>query len=181
MEWIGGLIIGALCGWWLRSRLAVSELAKADWNTSLARETVNEAEDRYLGVLRRELMNLLYCGGADAVVLAFNRARTYREEMAAASKERIEAEFRILCLKYPRYADFDLLGIKHFAAYSWALRYHEYHEIEERYLDICKFLTVSKLNSGEKLIGDELDDNDADYVRKWVREGCRGGCPSSEA
>jgi hypothetical protein len=122
-----------------------SLVGTADRKTSAA----YEANDRYLEVLRREIANLISRNDPEKMIELYRRGKAQEREMSGANKSRLHAELTSLTQKYPAYEDFDKIATKHFVPYS-AEKPHwvPEDELPETYLDISKFLGLTRKRDG---------------------------------
>jgi hypothetical protein len=109
--------------------------------------SANEANDRYLEVLRRELANIV-AGDPNKMIKLYRKAKAQEREMSGANKSRVQAELAALTHKYPAYEDFDKIATKHFVPYGAETRGEAEDELQENYLDISKFLSLTRRQDG---------------------------------
>ncbi len=76
-----------------------------------------EAEERYLGGLRREIANLIVAIDPDLMTRCYDKAWDFEREIAA-NVVRAEAEEAALIAKFPQFSDFDLRHTSHTATYN---------------------------------------------------------------
>lgn len=169
IEWIAAAVVGLAVGWFLRGRIA-----KGDGQTMLAdkvalRRNVNEAEDRYLEVLRREISNMLLNIDPDLMVSTYEKGWRYQDELVEAGKERISADLKALTLKHKFFSDFDLLGTRHFIPYGDARWAASDDEIVERYLEISKMILLPRLLDMDDSSIRLFTEGEFDILRKSVR------------
>ena len=123
--------------------------------------TANDANDRYLEVLRRELANVISRESPDKLIALYRKAKAQEREMQKADKARVDAELSALTHKYPMYEDFDKIGTKHFVPYSGDALWGEQDELSDAYLDISKFMALTRIlegRSGRPIFPDDDDD-----------------------
>ncbi|SFO17649.1 hypothetical protein SAMN05216330_10291 [Bradyrhizobium sp. Ghvi] len=108
----------------------------------------DEANDRYLEVLQRELANIIARDNPDRMIALYRKAQAQEREMLKADKARVQAELAALTHKYPVYEDFDKIGTKHFVPYSGEPLWGEEGELSDAYLDISKFLILGRIQDG---------------------------------
>lgn len=168
-EWIGVGIVGVALGWFLRSRLGTSQAPAHQADTAALRRNVNEAEDRYLEVLRREIGNILIDVDPDLMVSTYEKGWRYQDEVLEAGKERISADLKSLTLKHPFFQDFDLLGTRHFVPYEDARSMSSDDDLVERYLEISKMILLSKLVDAEHQNFRLFTEEEFEVLRKTVR------------
>jgi hypothetical protein len=119
----------------------------ADRKTSAA----HEANDRYLEVLRREIANLISRDDPEKMIELYRRAKAQEREMSGSNKSRLHAELTALTQKYPVYDDFDKIATKHFVPYSAEnARWLAENELPETYLDVSKFLSLTRIRDGAR-------------------------------
>lgn len=145
IEWIAAAVIGVMAGWYLRSRIAKSDEQTMAFDKAVLQRTYNEAEDRYLEVLRREIGNILLNIDPELMVRTYEKGRRYQDELVEAGMERTSAEFKALALKHKFFSDFDLLGTRHFIPYGDARWPSSDDELVERYLDLSKMILLPQL------------------------------------
>lgn len=96
-------------------RPALSTLASTAGRKASA---ANDANDRYLEILQRELANVIARDNPDKMIALYRKARAQEREMLKADKALVQAELTALTHKYPVYEDFDKIGTKHYVPYS---------------------------------------------------------------
>jgi hypothetical protein len=139
---------------------ALNSLANTvDRKTSAA----NEANDRYLEVLRRELANIIARDDPYKMIALYGKAKVHEGEMLRADKPRVRAELTALTHEYPVYADFDKIGTKHFVPYSAD------DELPQTYLDISKFLSLTRI-LGEHSHHPAFSDDDDQIFQRCMQE-----------
>jgi hypothetical protein len=104
----------------------------------------NEANDRYLEVLQRESANIIARDDPEKMIALYRKAKAQEREMLGADKSRVQAELTVLTHKYPVYEDFDKIATKHFVPYSTETPWGA----DETYLDISKFLSLTRMLGG---------------------------------
>jgi hypothetical protein len=158
---IGALAIGVFLG--RRSqRPALNSLASTAGRKASA---ANDANDRYLEVLRRELANVIARDNPDKMIALYRKAKAQDREMLKADKPRVQAELTALTHKYPVYEDFDKVGTKHYVPYSGKPLWGEEGELSDVYLDISKFLIVTRIQVGHSQRTLFPDDDDKSFQR----------------
>ncbi len=126
-------------------RPALSALASTAGRRASA---ANDANDRYLEILRRELANIIARDNPDRMIALYQKAEAQESEMLNADKARIEAELEALTHEYPVYEDFDKIATKHFVPYSLEPAWGGREELSDAYLDISKFLIATRIRDG---------------------------------
>src|SRR5262249_4502166 len=128
---------------------AASKRAKKllGWNTEESERIRLQTETRYLDVLRRELANLIVTDDPRKMVVAYYKAREFERTMSTPPSSRVDAELNVLTERYPLYGDFDLVNLRHFVPYSDAADTSGEDAIEERYLDISKFMVLQNIRA----------------------------------
>lgn len=128
---------------------AASKRAKKllGWNTEESERIRLQTETRYLDILRRELANLIVSDDPRKMVNAYYKAWDFERTMSKAPSSRVDAELNVLTERYPLYGDFDLVNLRHFVPYSDAADTCGEDAIEERYLDISKFMTLKNIKA----------------------------------
>lgn len=116
------------------------------WRSSESERLRLDAENRYIEVLRRELANIIVSDNPSKMVSLYRKAWGFEQDMLKADAARVQAEFDVLTNRYPLYADFDLLGTRHFVPYNDAVESCEEDAVAERYLDISKFMILNNIN-----------------------------------
>ncbi|UPK02819.1 hypothetical protein [Bradyrhizobium sp. 170] len=106
-----------------------------------------ESETRYLEVLRRELANVIVSDDPAKMVAAYYKAGEFEREMSASASSRVDAELDVLTERYPIYDEFDLLNVRHFIPYSDAANGCGEDAVEERYLNISKFMILRNVKA----------------------------------
>ncbi len=129
---------------------------------------VDEAEMRYLDGLRRELANEIMSDGTDAMHRAFHKMRTYEKDLRKAGEERIDADFKALCMKYPVFQDFEPYGTMHFVAYQDARSSLDTPDLVERYSDISQMLIINAARKGTTF--EVFSDREAEQLDKAIRK-----------
>ncbi|MCA1531432.1 hypothetical protein I6F21_02525 [Bradyrhizobium sp. NBAIM03] len=143
-------------------KAALGSLARtADRKASAA----NEANDRYLEVLQRELANIIARDNPDKMIALYRKAKAQEREMLNADKARVQAELTALTHKYPAYEDFDKIGTKHFVPYSGEPLWGEEGEFSDAYLDISKFLILTRIQDSRSHRPIFPDDDDRSFQR----------------
>lgn len=168
-EWIGVGIVGVALGWFLRSRLGTSQASAHQADTAVLRRNINEAEDRYLEVLRREIGNILMNLDPDLMVSSYEKGWRCQDELVKAGKERVSADLKSLTLKHQFFSEFDLLGTRHFVPYEEARRMSSDDDLVERYLEISKMILLSKLVDPEHQNFRLFTEEEFEVLRKTVR------------
>ena len=107
--------------------------------TSLQRHA-DEAETRYLEVLRREIANMLMVSDQDRFDRLYAKAAAFEAEMARADTQRVEAEEATLIAKFRSFYDFEILGSYHMEPYAEARSYVTDDALAERYQEVCRML-----------------------------------------
>lgn len=125
----------------------------------------NDANDRYLEILQRELANVIARDNPDKMTALYRKARAQEREMLTADKARVQAELTALTHKYPVYEDFDKIGTKHYVPYSGEPLWGEEGELSDAYLDISKFLIVTRIQEGRSHRAIFPDDDDKNFQR----------------
>ena len=126
-------------------RPALGSLARtADRKASAA----NDANERYLEVLQRELANVIARDNPDKMIALYRKAKEQEREMLKSDKARVQAELTALTHKYPVYEDFDKIGTKHFVPYSAEPLWGREDALSDAYLDISKFLILTRIQDG---------------------------------
>jgi hypothetical protein len=127
-----------------------------NWRTEESTRLRLDAESRFIEVLRRELANIIVTESPDKMVALYRKAWAFEKEMQRTDSSRVQAEFGVLTERYPLYADFDLLGTRHFIPYSDPAGRTDEDAIAERYLDISKFMILENLQakSSQTIFGD---------------------------
>ncbi|MBB2868597.1 UNVERIFIED_ORG: hypothetical protein GGI63_005241 [Rhizobium esperanzae] len=163
-----GVVLGWMAcrmGWKDRTESLKSIAKQLDCN-------VDEAEMRYLEVLRREIAQEIMSDDADAMYRAFHKTRDYERELRRGDKARIDADFKSLCHKVPAFQDFDVLGTRHFVAYPDARSSLSTEDLVDNYLDITRMLIINaarKATPHEVTGGDEADQLDKAIRRRKDR------------
>lgn len=139
MEWllaIGSAVVGFLVG------LTMSKGGEAQMRAAFEKTERDriEAEVRYLYEIRRGLAQALFADDPQALLDAHATVADFQRLVRDGPKERIEAERTALALKYPRFEEFDLFGLRHFVPTD--PQQYERREIVERYVDVGKFGTI---------------------------------------
>ena len=109
--------------------------------TSLQRH-VDEAETRYLEVLRRELAKLLLESDPMLFDRTYRKARSMAEDLTRADAALFEAEEAALLQRFRSYPEFDLIGTWHVVSYLGGRRMISDDEIVDRYLEVTRMLLV---------------------------------------
>lgn len=100
---------------------------------------LDEAEVRYLEVLRRELANLIVAADPDLMIRCYEKAWNFEREIAN-NPARTHAEESALVAKFPMFSDFDLLGTRHFVPYNEGRNMISDDGLVERYHEISRML-----------------------------------------
>jgi hypothetical protein len=82
-----------------------------------------------------------------------------------ADKAHAQAELTSLTHKYPVFEDFDKIATKHFVPYSVENLWGEEDELPETYLDIAKFLILTRIQDGRSRRAVFPDDDDQIFQR----------------
>jgi hypothetical protein len=125
----------------------------------------NEANDRYLEVLQRELANIIARDDPEKMIALYRKAKAQEREMLGADKSRVQAELTVLTHKYPVYEDFDKIATKHFVPYSAETPWGADDELPQTYLDISKFLSLTRMLGGRPQRPAFPDDDDKIFQR----------------
>jgi hypothetical protein len=149
------------------------------WRTDESERIRLTTETRYLEILRRELANVIVSDDPRKMVTAYYKAWQFERGMTAAPSSRVDAELNVLTERYPLYEEFDLLNVRHFIPYRDATDSWDEDTIEERYLDISKFmiLTNIKAKSSRPIFSDEENET---LQRSMRRESDRRFCAKIE-
>ncbi|MER8965660.1 hypothetical protein NKI25_08035 [Mesorhizobium sp. M0808] len=145
IQWLVAAMVGITVGWFLRGRIAKGDGQNAQADKAALRRNVNEAEERYLEVLRREISNILLNVDPDLMVRTYEKGWRYQDELVTAGRERTSADLKALTLKHKSFSEFDLLGTRHFVPYSDARWSASDDELVERYLEISKMMLLPRL------------------------------------
>lgn len=129
---------------------------------------VDEAERRYLDGLRRQLANEIMADDTEAMHRAFHKLRTYEKDLRKAGKERIDADFKALCMKYPAFQDFEPYGTMHFVAYQDATSSLDTGDLVDRYADISQMLIINAARKGTTF--EVFSDREAEQLDKAIRK-----------
>lgn len=168
-EWAGAGIVGIVVGWFLRSRIGADQTQTMQSKTIDLRQNVNEAETRYLEVLRREIGNILMNADPNLMLSAYEKGWNYQDEITKAGQERTVADLTSLTLKHQFFSDFDLLCTRHFVPYGDARSMTSDDDLVERYLEISKMILLNKLIDSEHRNFRLFTDEEFDVLRKIVR------------
>ncbi|NKK66688.1 hypothetical protein GFL88_24785 [Rhizobium leguminosarum bv. viciae] len=129
---------------------------------------VDEAEMRYLECLRRELANEMMAEDTETTYQVFHKMRQYEKDLKKDGKQRIDADFKSICMKYPSFQEFDPFGTRHFIDYQDARSSMDISDLVDRYSDISQFLII---NAARKNLPWELfDDKEAEQLNKAIRK-----------
>jgi hypothetical protein len=131
------------------------------------KNNVAEAEKRYLETHRRELAQIIIGVDSSAFKQAFFKGEKFESEMKQALPERIVAELAALSHKYPYYAEFELLGSRHFVSYDDGISMIALDDVIDRYLDISKWLIL--LLAKEKSVFKVYDKQEVEVYLKDAR------------
>ncbi|WP_173419056.1 hypothetical protein [Ensifer adhaerens] len=129
---------------------------------------VDEAEMRYLDGLRRDLANEIMVDDTEAMHRAFHKLLTYEKDLRKAGKERIDADFKALCLKYPAFQDFEPYGTMHFVASQDARSSLDTNDLIDRYADISQMLIINAARKGTTL--EVFSEREAEQLDKAIRK-----------
>ncbi|MGX5803367.1 hypothetical protein ACWGS9_19225 [Bradyrhizobium sp. Arg314] len=165
---VGGFCVGLLCG---RPALA-SKKHKAELEQPPAyelRRNVEDAEGRYLEVLRRELANILIAKNPDMMLTVYEKAWQYQREIVAADPERRNADLNSITQKFKYYHEFELLGTRHFVPYEIAMFLISEDQVVERYMEISKMLILRRTIIGGEKPHQLFDDYDHEVLTKSIR------------
>jgi hypothetical protein len=143
-------------------RPALSTLASTAGRKASA---ANDANERYLEILQRELANVIARDNPDEMIALYRKARAQEREMLKADKARVQAELTALTHKYPVYEDFDKIGTKHYVPYSAEPLWGSEDDLSDAYLDISKFLIVTRIQDGQSYKTIFPDDDDKSFQR----------------
>lgn len=167
MEWLLGLVV-------IAASFSVGRLTGKGEAPKLRHEVETldrnrlEAEARYLECLRRDIALALLVENPPLLLAAHETVRRFTREMRDGDKGRLEAERRVLSLRYPLFQDFDLFGLKHFVPVE--SRDVDPDAAVERYVDIGKFLVCMEADTGLlDLRKDERLDRDREILERVVR------------
>ena len=163
-------IVAAIAGWFLRGRIAKSAGHTMQADKATLRCNVNEAEERYLEILRREISNILLNVDPELMVSTYEKSWRYQDELVTAGKERISADLKALTLKYKLFSDFDLLGSRHFIPYSDAREWVSDDDLVERYLEISKMILLPRLLGKQNQSIPLFYDKEFDILKRTVRK-----------
>src|SRR5579872_846565 len=147
MDWTIFIIAAGafLVGVYLGRRSKQAALGRLANTANRNASATNDANDRYLEVLRRELANILSRDSPEKMTALYDKAKVKVREMQKADKARIQAELAILTDKYPVYEDFDKIETKHFVPYSADLNQED--ALSETYFDISKFMALTRIQN----------------------------------
>jgi hypothetical protein len=149
MDWLAVMtaIAGVVFGTWFGFKISKNERTSVVPVIEGLQRHVDEAEHRYLEVLRRELSNEIMKDDPKSMRRALDKAHEYAREMVRSGKERIDAEWKAICMQYPNYPDFDKLGTHHFVPYEEARQSMDTNDLVDAYLDTSKMMTLLALRS----------------------------------
>jgi len=160
MDWLAVLtaILGVVVATWFGFRISKNERMRVVPVVEGMQRHIDEAEHRYLEVLRRELANEIMKDDPVSMQRALDKAHDFARTMIKGGKERVDAEFKALCMKYPNYGDFDQLMTMHFVAYEDARSSMDTEGLVDAYLDTSKMLTLVALKSSSMAltVSDEI-------------------------
>src|SRR3974390_1720824 len=157
----GALAVGAYLGRQSQG-FALSSLASTAGRRASA---ANDANDRYLEVLRRELANVIDRDNPDKMMALYRKAKAQNREMLKADKARVQAELTAITHKYPVYEDFDKIGTKHYVPSSGKPLFGEEDALSDAYLDISKFMLLTRIDDGRSQWPLFPDDDDKSFQR----------------
>jgi hypothetical protein len=151
---------------------AASKRAKKllGWNTEESERIRLQTETRYLDILRRELANLIVSDDPRKMVTAYYKAWEFERTMSTAPSSRIDAELNVLTERYPLYGDFDLVNLRHFVPYSDAANSCGEEAIEERYLDVSKFMVLQNIKAKSTI--PVFSENESETLQNSMRREC---------
>ena len=109
--------------------------------TSLERH-VEEAETRYLGVIRRELANLLLESDPLLFDRTYRKAQSMASDLTRADAALVEAEEHALLQRFRHYPDFELIGTWHVVPYAEGRDMISDDQIVDRYLEVTRMLLL---------------------------------------
>lgn len=130
----------------------------------------DEAETRYLGVLRREIANMLLASDPDRFGRLYAKAAAYEAEMASSDAQRVEAEEAALLAKFRHYPDFEILGSYHMQPYADARSHVSDDGLADRYLEVSRMLMYlrrrDRVDAGTPLFDQRERDAQARFRRR---------------
>lgn len=138
---------------------------------------VEEAETRYLEVLRREIANALIQSDPRRFERAYLRGCDIESELSRAPASRVHAEEQVLLERYTSYTDFDLLGTWHVVPYDQARDMSSDDDLVERYHDICRMILLHRRRDervkGQPLFNERERKSQVDTLRKHLDKGLK--------
>jgi hypothetical protein len=126
------------------------------------------AEDRmaYLGILRRELANMLVKNKANLFLELYKETYKELDSFKLLRPELLSAKRDELCKKYFLYTDFDLFGTKDHVLYSDACC--SYEEMAAYYKDIICFQQLNIILDKDWAHFKAISENDLKHLEKYV-------------
>lgn len=166
MAWL--IALGMLPAFWLGRVFGKADAREAKnelWRSERGRL---EAETRYLEYLRRDIALALLDDDPKVLVDAHATVEDFTRAMRDGDTDRLEAERKVLSLKYPKYDDFDFFTLRHFVPVE--PKNFEQREAVERYVDIGKFLVILASDHGTlKFQKDEHLDRDRQVLERMIQ------------
>lgn len=166
-EFLSGLS-GFALGWLFCRTVWKGKTDSTSFVAEQLNRNVDEAEMRYLDGLRRELANEIMAADTDAMYRVFHKSRQYEKDLRKAGKERIDADFEALCMKYPSFQDFEPFGMMHFVAYEDARSSLDTGDLADRYTDISQTLIINAARKGTSF--EVFSDRESEQLDKAIRK-----------
>ena len=129
---LAALVVGLFLGWSVSSDQCKQEFADIMRAQAIDRRA-------YLGVLRREIANLLIWDDPDRYLALYNKLLAEIDDMRTFGLLEIQHAHARLCKKYPNYLDFDKINLREFVNYKSAYLYGNFEELSAIYRDIIIF------------------------------------------
>ena len=126
----------------LFGRGAPPRRSEADMMVERLERHVDEAETRYLGVLRRELANMLLESDPWLFERTYRKARQMASDLARADAALVQAEETALLQRFRHYPDFELIGTWHVVPYVEGRNMTSDDQIVDRYLEVTRMLLL---------------------------------------
>jgi hypothetical protein len=158
-----GAIVGAVIQWRVGKVLAEPMLHKL-------RRALADDEVRLLSTFRRELANFMVRTDPERFFRLHNEARATQISIGDAEKIVQLSDYRDICVEFPSFGDFDLVGTREYVLYADGLSYISIEEIEAHYLKLVKFDALTRaLDEDWELFSFAIDDEEVAHLERYVQ------------
>jgi len=161
---IASLIGGVVLGWWSGAKALAPKMRQM---------AVTHAIDQanFLGVLRRELANILVWQNPKRYLNIYRELHQEIRTLPSLRLEEVRQRAAELGKKYPYYNDFDIAQTREHVLYADSVSWMGYAELESRYRDLVLFMGFSAFldEVWKEARIHTTSDRDLDHLIKYVK------------